>query len=238
MYGDGTGQWRAALLPADRHGDVPLVLVHGSWGSHHNWDLVVPRLAESFRVLTYDRRGHSDSERPPGQGSVREDVADLAALVEQLGMAPAWVVGNSFGAHIALRLVGERPELMRGVVAHEPMPLLSLIADDAIRAGVVQVQQAVAGRIASCDDAGAAEEFIEMALGPGSWQGLPPAFQQTIIGNAPTFLDEASDPEQLGFDLDWISGFSKPALLTMGGQSPPVFAQSLPGSQRRFRVWR
>jgi hypothetical protein len=40
------------------HGEVPLVLVHGSWGSHHNWDLVVPELAESFRVLTYDRRGH------------------------------------------------------------------------------------------------------------------------------------------------------------------------------------
>jgi len=43
---------------------VPLVLVHGSWDSHRNWDLVVPRLAEVFRVLTYDRRGHSQSERP------------------------------------------------------------------------------------------------------------------------------------------------------------------------------
>jgi pimeloyl-ACP methyl ester carboxylesterase len=27
--------------------EVALVLVHGSWGSHHNWDLVAPRLAES-----------------------------------------------------------------------------------------------------------------------------------------------------------------------------------------------
>jgi pimeloyl-ACP methyl ester carboxylesterase len=48
----------------------PLVLVHGSWGDHHNWDPVVPALAESFQVLTYDRRGHSQSERPDGQGSV------------------------------------------------------------------------------------------------------------------------------------------------------------------------
>ena len=29
----------------------PLILVHGSWASHHNWDLVAPRLAESFRVI-------------------------------------------------------------------------------------------------------------------------------------------------------------------------------------------
>jgi len=33
-------------------GKVPLVLVHGSCGSHHNWDLVVPGMADSFRVLT------------------------------------------------------------------------------------------------------------------------------------------------------------------------------------------
>jgi pimeloyl-ACP methyl ester carboxylesterase len=72
-------------------GEIPLILVHGSWASHHIWDLVVPRLAESFRVLAYDRRGHSESQRPTGQGSVREDVADLAALIEHLGLAPAWV---------------------------------------------------------------------------------------------------------------------------------------------------
>src|SRR5437867_229843 len=29
----------------------PLVLVHGSWGSHHNWDRVTPALSESFRVV-------------------------------------------------------------------------------------------------------------------------------------------------------------------------------------------
>ncbi|MDF2759689.1 MAG: alpha/beta hydrolase, partial [Thermomicrobiales bacterium] len=33
-------------------GEVPLVCVHGGWGSHHDWDLVVPGLAESFRVVT------------------------------------------------------------------------------------------------------------------------------------------------------------------------------------------
>src|SRR5687767_7977384 len=83
-------------------GDVPVVLVHGSWGSHHNWDRVAPVLSESFRVVTYDRRGHSESERPPGQGSVHEDVADLAALIEHLEPGPAYVAGNSWGAVITL----------------------------------------------------------------------------------------------------------------------------------------
>jgi pimeloyl-ACP methyl ester carboxylesterase len=209
-------------------GDVPLVLVHGSWGSHHGWDLVAPGLRQSLRVATYDRRGHSQSERPGAQGSVREDVADLAALIDHLGLAPAWVAGNSFGASIALRLAGERPDLLRGVIAHEP-PLLALLAGDPVAAPMLEEVsrriRAVVDRIASGDHAGAAEQFVEtVALGPGAWAQLAPDIQQTFIENAPTFLDEARDPEQLAFDPARIKAFPRPALLTMGDQSPPIFA--------------
>lgn len=209
--------------------EVPLVLVHGAWVSHHTWDRVAPRLAESFRVLTYDRRGHSQSERPAGQGSVDEDVADLAALIEHLGIAPVWVVGSSAGATITLRLAGERPDLLRGIIGHEPAPLFSLIADDPSFAPMLddlgRREHAVVELIAGGDHANAAEQFVEtLALGPGSWEQLPPALQQTMIENAPTFLDDVNDPGLKEFDLDWIRDFSQPALLTKGDQSPPFYA--------------
>ena len=51
----------------------PTVLVHGSWGDHHNWDGVVPLLSKSFKVVTFDRRGHSQSQSGSGQGSFAED---------------------------------------------------------------------------------------------------------------------------------------------------------------------
>ena len=209
-------------------GAVPLVLVHGSWDSHHDWDPLMPALKEAFHVLRYDRRGHSQSERPTGPGSVREDVADLAALIEYLELAPAWVVGNSFGASIALRLAGEHPGLLRGVVAHEP-PLFSLLAEDPdlspVLADVQSKIESVAERIESGDHAGATEEFVEtVALGPGTWETVPPDYRQVMIENAPTFLDEAKDPDASAFELDWISNFSKPVLLTLGDQSPPMFA--------------
>ena len=207
---------------------VPLVLVHGSWDSHHDWDLVVPRLAEVFQVLTYDRRGHTQSERITGQGSVREDVADLSSLLKHLGLVPAWVIGNSFGASITLRLASEHSEQFLGLIAHEP-PLFSLLADEPglapVLAEVKKKIRAVAERIACGDYAGATEQFVEtVALGPGTWTTLPPDVQQFMIENAPTFLDEANDPEQLAFDLGSISHFSKPTLLTLGDQSPPPFA--------------
>src|SRR6266536_701439 len=107
-------------------GGEPLVMVHGSWGDHHNWAPVVPLLSQSFQVMTFDRRGHSQSQTGSGQGSFAEDADDLAALIEQLDLAPAHVVGNSGGAVIALRLAAERPDLCRSLVVHEP-PLIGLL---------------------------------------------------------------------------------------------------------------
>lgn len=209
-------------------GRTAVVLVHGSWSSHRSWETVVPGLSDFFRVVTYDRRGHSGSERPPGQGSVREDVADAAALIEQLGLAPAFVAGNSFGASIALRLAAERPDLLRGVIAHEP-PLFGLLAAEPALAPMLEEIRrrvgAVAQRIAAGDHAGAAEQFAEtVALGPGSWAQLPDDIQQTMIENAPTFLDETRDPEALAFDPRSLHAFDRPVLLTAGEQSPPAFA--------------
>ncbi|MFL5297577.1 MAG: alpha/beta fold hydrolase [Phenylobacterium sp.] len=209
----------------------PVVLVHGSWVDHANWSAVDDALARSFRVLAYDRRGHSRSERPAGQGSVDEDVADLAALIEALGLAPAHVVGNSFGAVIALRLACERPELFASLSVHEP-PLIGLLdGDPGLRPMVEAVQSrlgAVAEQIARGDAAGASRKFVdEVALGPGSWDQLPPDMQAVFINNAPTFLDETREPQAYGLDLERLRRFSAPALLTKGDQSPPFFAPVL-----------
>lgn len=221
----------------------PLVLVHGSWGDHHNWDPVVSSLAESFRVLAYDRRGHSASERPPGQGSVFEDADDLGGLIDELGLAPAHVAGNSFGAAIALRATTRHPEVFRSLIAHEP-PLFPLLAGTEFEPALEEVQRredAVVGLLEGGDDEGAARLFVEtIAFGPGAWdEQLTPQMRDVFIANAPTCLDEARDPDALQMDLDALAGFDRPALLTSGTESAPFFApvvdmvaEHLPRSER------
>jgi pimeloyl-ACP methyl ester carboxylesterase len=207
--------------------DIPVVLVHGSWGDHHNWDAVVPLLARSFRVLVYDRRGHSQSARPASQGSLHEDALDLAALLETLGLAPAHVVGNSGGAAVALRLATERAELFRSLSVHEPPLFGLLVGDPAMQAPLAAVQERVAAVVEllrAGDDAAGARQFMEtIALGPGAWERLPEERRQAFTANAPTFLDETQDPDGMIVDLSALGRFTAPALLTRGDGSAPFF---------------
>jgi pimeloyl-ACP methyl ester carboxylesterase len=208
-----------------------LILVHGSWGDADNWAPVAPLLAKHCTVISYDRRGHSRSERPPTQGSVHEDVADLAALIEALDLAPAFVCGNSYGALITLRLAATRSELVRGIAVHEPPGVGLLLGDPALEPLAEATGQRLAP-VRALLEAGeypaAAERFVEtIALGPGQWAQLPPPVQQTFVRNAPTYLDELRDPECLTLDLDALARYAKPVLLTHGDNSPPMFAPIL-----------
>jgi pimeloyl-ACP methyl ester carboxylesterase len=195
----------------------PLVLVHGSWGDATNWRFVIPGLAESFRVLVYDRRGHSRSERPDGPGGVDEDGDDLAALLEALDLAPAHVVTNSWGGNIALRLATRRPDVFRSLSCHEP-PLWGLLEGDSDSQEMLQ-------QGASSDDEGAARQFVdEVAFGSGSWENeLPAETRAVFVQNAPTYLDELQDPNAMNVGRDAVAHLEIPVRLTQGSESPPVF---------------
>jgi pimeloyl-ACP methyl ester carboxylesterase len=209
-------------------GGEPLVLVHGSWVDATRWRFVVPGLAESFRVLVYDRRGHSRSERPERPGSVDEDGDDLAALLETLDLAPAHVATNSYGGNIALRLATRRPEIFRSLSCHEP-PLWSLLEGDPERQEILQQAarslDGVGRWIADGDHERAARQFVEeVAFGPGAWENeLPPEMRAIFVHNAPTFLDELQDPKQLRIDEDAVSHLELSVRLTQGSESPSTF---------------
>ncbi len=211
----GSGEW--------------LVLTHGSWTDASGWAQVVARLSERYRVLVWDRRGHSRSKAGEGRGSQAEDAADLAALIERVSDGPVHAVGSSYGANVTLTLVAERPDLVASAAAHEP-PVFGLLEGTRDR-GLVEDLAAVEGElsvvgqlISSGDHRGAAEHFVEhVALGPGSWSQLPAAFRSVLEGNAATFLDELADETSLAIDTAALAVTDVPLLLTHGTDSPRLF---------------
>jgi pimeloyl-ACP methyl ester carboxylesterase len=207
--------------------DDAVVLVHGSWADHASWQPVIPGLARSFQVVTYDRRGHGLSESAPGQSTRQQDEADLAGLIEGLDLAPVHVVGNSFGGSIVLGLAATRPDLFRSVVVHEP-PLSAMVSEDPEMQPVLSDFQskidAVLRRLRMGDlEAGSRQFMEEVAIGPGAWDAATPEVRQGFRANALTWVDEQQDPGWSELDVHRLSRLACPALLTQGGQSFPWF---------------
>jgi pimeloyl-ACP methyl ester carboxylesterase len=112
---------RGPVNVADFGGEgPPMVLVHGLGGSHVNWMLLGPLLADRARVLAPDMAGFGRTP-PAGRGT---DVGSNARLLgdlvrEEIG-GPAILVGNSMGALISLLLAQRRPDLVAGLVLIDP----------------------------------------------------------------------------------------------------------------------
>jgi pimeloyl-ACP methyl ester carboxylesterase len=103
---------------ADRHPaddptePAPIVLLHGIGGTAADWDRVAPDLATHHRIIRYDQRGHGASGwAPEGRAGYTIDrlVADLAAVIDVLGLDGAHLIGHSMGGLVVLRYTLERP---------------------------------------------------------------------------------------------------------------------------------
>lgn len=202
-----------------------VVLVHGAWVDHADWNALVPHLAESFRVVAYDRRGHSQSERLTTQSRMADDVDDLAGLISMLDLGPAHVVGNSYGGMVALRLAVARPELVVSVTAHEP-PFLHLnerILADPTVARIDRIQRDAVTRLEQGDLDVGISAFVNAVVEPGAWDGIPPEFREFLRSNAPSFVDDVNDPDPWTVDLEGLGELSMPMLLTQGGESPAFY---------------
>ena len=92
----------------------PVVLIHGSGPgvtSYANWRLVLPALAENFRVVAPDMVGFGFSERPANiQYGVQTWADQVVGLMDTLELPTAHMVGNSFGGAIALRIAAQHPD--------------------------------------------------------------------------------------------------------------------------------
>lgn len=124
---------RAGKVAVDRQGaGLPVFLLHSVGHDRHDFDFVLPRLAEQFQTIAIDWPGHGESDMPAEAGTglmcdVLEDVVDA------LDVGPAAFVGNSLGGTASLRLAARHPERVRALVlvdtggTAEVGPLLSTL---------------------------------------------------------------------------------------------------------------
>jgi pimeloyl-ACP methyl ester carboxylesterase len=104
----------------------PIVLLHGGHQSAHSWDLVSLHLAQRFRVLALDQRGHGDSEWARDVTYSNHEMSlDAEAFVETLGLRRPILMGHSMGGRNAMLLMRRAAPLLRALVIVDVGPEVS-----------------------------------------------------------------------------------------------------------------
>jgi acetyltransferase/esterase len=113
-----------ARLHYQTYGSGPLLLmVPGANGSADASSAVAEYLAAQYTVVTYDRRGFSQSQLDGPQDydhRLKTDADDVWRLVEHLSQEPAIVFGSSSGAIVALELLTRHASAVGTLVPFEP----------------------------------------------------------------------------------------------------------------------
>lgn len=121
-----TNGLRLHVVEAGPPGGPPAVLLHGFPELWYGWRRQIGPLAGAgFRVLVPDQRGYGTSDKPPGVAAYRVDAlaADVAGLLDALGLGEAAIVGHDWGAVVAWWLALARPErVSRLAVLNVPHP--------------------------------------------------------------------------------------------------------------------
>jgi pimeloyl-ACP methyl ester carboxylesterase len=109
----GVGIWY------DVQGSGPTVLLSHAYSTDHRlWDPTVPALADRFQVVTWDLRGHGDSDSPedPAEYTVERVMGDMVALLDHVGADTAVVAGLSLGGFLSLEFLLAHPERVRALM--------------------------------------------------------------------------------------------------------------------------
>jgi pimeloyl-ACP methyl ester carboxylesterase len=107
------------------HGSGPAILLsHGYSATSRMWQRQVEALATRYRVLTWDMRGHGESDSPdaPALYSEAATVEDMAAILQHCGVESAVVGGLSLGGYMSLAFYLRYPEQVRALMLFDTGP--------------------------------------------------------------------------------------------------------------------
>ena len=101
-----------------------VLMLHAAMGSSRRYFAWVPHLAREYRVVRLDLRGHGSSQVPPAQQPLALDrlVADVAELLDHLGVESAHLVGNSAGGYLGQQMAMTRPARVKSLALFGSTP--------------------------------------------------------------------------------------------------------------------
>lgn len=101
-------------------GKQALLLLHGLTDNGLCWARVAEALEDTYDIVMPDARGHGLSDRPAGGYSLKDRAADVAGLIDALGLNQPLLVGHSLGGETALASAALYPNKVRALILEDP----------------------------------------------------------------------------------------------------------------------
>ena len=186
-----------------------------------------PALADGYQLIRYHKRGWVGSTHTPPPVSFAEHAADAAALLEQLGVPRAHIVGHSTGASMGAQLALDHPEKVHTLTLLEPT-LLSLPLGAAFLDAAAPVFEAYGNG----DHARALAMFVT-AAGGLEWEECRALLEERIPGVVAQSIEDADTffGVELPAVAEWTFGprqaaaIRRPVLSVLGADTQPLWVE-------------
>jgi non-heme chloroperoxidase len=215
-------------------GQQPVIFIHGGLDDYRCWQFQMDSFSSKYRTISYSRRFAYPNKwigNVAQDNTIEENARDLAELIRKLDLAPAHLVGASYGAFTALYCASKNPELAKTMVLNEP-PIMQFLARSHLKEDV-ELRQTFRTRVLSpTQDASRAGDFMKAAqvaidgiMDIDNYFGqLPEEGKQFLIDNAKSLeseLESAMSTSYTNEDVKQITTI--PTLLVKGELSPKYF---------------
>jgi non-heme chloroperoxidase len=212
-----------------------IIFIHGSLDDYRCWQFQMDYFSRKYRVISYSRRFAYPNKwigNVAQDNTIEDNAKDLAELIRKLDVAPAHLVGASYGAFIALYCVSKNPDLAKTMILNEP-PVFPFLARSTLKEDVellqryrTYVQSTTENAFKRGDFERAAQTFIDKITGiENFFEQLPVQDKKFLIDNAKSLEGELESAQPSSFTIEDVKQITTtiPTLLVKGELSPKFF---------------
>src|ERR687896_702278 len=216
-------------------GQSPVIIfIHGGLDDYRCWQFQIDSFSKKYRAISYSRRfaypnkwiGNVDQDN-----TIEDNARDLAELIRKLDLAPAHLVGASYGAYITLYFASKNPELVKTMVLNEP-PIFQFLARSSIKEDVELLQRFISRVQRPSQDAckrgdfgKGVQVFMDAIMNMENFfEKLPNEVKEYLRDNAKSLESELESAMSTSFTIEDVKQITAiPTLQVKGELSPKLF---------------
>ena len=191
----------------------PIIFIHGGLDDYRCWQYQMDSFSsKKYRAISYSRRFAYPNKwigNVAQDNTIEDNARDLAGLIRKLDLAPAHLVGASYGAFTALYCVSKNPELAKTMVLNEP-PIMQFLARSPLKEDIELLQRFITRVQRPNQEASKAGDFrkaTQVAIDgimdmENYFEKLPEEGKQYLIDNAKSLESELESTTSTSFTTE------------------------------------